>query len=138
MLSRDGIETKRISVPASASNQSRIETLWSLFRWNRSKVVIGAVYRQPRNTGSALDADFEDLEWQYQHVILNYPDCAVVITSDLNCNMLGDVNAPARRRLAAFLSSYSLTQTVTEPTYSSGSLLDVFIINRDLVHQSVF
>ena len=51
VLSRDGIEAKRISVPASASNQSRLETLWSLFRWNRSKVVIGAVYRQPRNTG---------------------------------------------------------------------------------------
>ncbi|KAF0302216.1 hypothetical protein FJT64_025681 [Amphibalanus amphitrite] len=77
VLSRDGIEVKKISAPASASGLSRLETLWCLFRWKRSKVVIGAVYRQPRNTCSALDADFEDLEWQYQHVILNYPDCAV-------------------------------------------------------------
>ena len=50
--------------------------------------------------------------------------------------MLGDINAPARRRLAAFLSAYSLTQTVTESTFSSGSLLYVFIINRDLVHST--
>ena len=136
VLSRDGIEVKKIGVPASANNLNRLESLWSLFRWDRSKIVIGAVYRQPRNTSAALDADFDDLEWQYQHVILNYPDCAVVIAGDLNCDMLGDGDAPARRRLTAFLSAYSLTQTVTEPTFSSGSLLDVFIINRDLCHRT--
>ena len=91
--------------------------------------MIGAVYRQPRSTVSALEADFEDLERQYQHVLLNYPDCVVVITGDLTYNMLGDADAAARRRLAAFLSSYSLTQIVSELTYKSGSLLDVFSLS---------
>ena len=85
VLSRDGIEVKKIGVPTSANSQSKLESLWNLFRWDRNKIVIGAVYRQPRNTSAALDADFEDLEWQYQHVIMNYPDCAVMITGDLNC-----------------------------------------------------
>ena len=88
--------------------------------------MIGAVYRQPRSTVSALEVDFEDLERQYQHVLLNYPDCVVVINGDLTYNMFGDADAAARRRLVAFLSSYSLTRTVSEPTYKSGSLLDVF------------
>ena len=95
VLFRDGIEVRRIGVPASASGLSRLGSLWGLFRWNRSKVVIGAVHRQSRSTGSALEADFEDLERQYQHVLLNYPDCVVVITGDLTCNMLGDVDAAA-------------------------------------------
>ena len=136
VIARDGIEVKSIGVPASTNASSRVEAMWRLTRWARSKLVIGAVYRQPRNSAAALDADFEDLEWQYQHVLVNHPDCAIVITGDLNCNLLGDVNAPGRRRLTAFLSAYSLTQTVTEPTFQSGSLLDVFIVNRDFVHHT--
>jgi len=131
VLFRDDLDAKKINVPVSLNKLCKLESLWNVFSWERNKVVVGAVYRSPRHKADALEADFEELERQYQHVLLHFPDYVTVITGDLNCNMLGDVDSPARSKLSEFLATYSLTQTVSQPTYSSGSLLDVFIINRD-------
>ena len=92
-----------------------------------------SVYRSPKNTGEALDADFDTLEAQYQHVLLHYPGCAVAIMGDMNCDMAAANTHPARRKLTEFLTTYSMSQLVTDPTYTSGSLLDVCIVNRDIV-----
>ena len=130
VLCRTGIQAKKIDVPASVSRESKLESLWHLFKWGRQEVVVGAVYRTPRSNGEALDADFTDLDAQYQHVLLHYPDRAVIIGGDLNCCMLSDPRSHAAcRKLTDFISTYSLSQTVKSPTYATGSLLDVFNVN---------
>ena len=100
-------------------------------RGERMRVVVGAVYRAPRNTSAALTADFDELEAQYQHIIASFPDSPVIICGDLNSNLLADVQShPACKKLTQLVAAYSLTQLVTVPTYRTGSLLDVFIVNR--------
>jgi len=109
VLFRDDLDAKKINVPVSLNKLCKLESLWNVFSWERNKVVVGAVYRSPRHKADALEADFEELERQYQHVLLHFPDCVTVITGDLNCNMLGDVDSPARSKLSEFLATYSLT-----------------------------
>ena len=131
ILCRDAMDVKKIDVPSPANPVSRLESLWCVLRGERMRVVVGAVYRMPRNTSAALNADFEALETQYQHVITNYPECAVIIAGDLNANLLRDAQTHAPcKKLSDFIATYSLSQLVTEPTYRTGSLLDVFIVNR--------
>ena len=73
--------------------------------------------------------DFDALEQQYQHVLLNFPDCPVVLAGDLNCDLLSTSSA-SRTCLNEYLDKYSINQVITVPTYSTGSLLDVIISNR--------
>ena len=89
----------------------------------------------PRRTAAALQADFHELEAQYQRLVLQYPG-AVFIMGDLNCNMLDSTNS-GRARLSEMLQSYHLHQFVAQPTYSSGSLLDVVISNYNDAVQRV-
>ena len=84
------------------------------------------MYRPPRRTAAALQADIEELEAQYQRVVLQYPG-RVFIMGDLNCNMLDTVTNPSGARLSEMLQSYHLHQFVTQATYPTGSLLDVVI-----------
>ena len=128
---RDRFVHKPIRAPQSDSQLCKLESLWSLFTWENSRVIIASLYRPPRRTGAALEADFESLELQYQHVAINYPDCPVLIVGDLNCDWLDDASLP-KRYLSDFVTKYSLHQLITVPTYSTGSSLDVIIINRDL------
>ena len=108
VLSRTGIETKKIDVPSPTNSECKLESLWQLYRWGRQEVVIGAVYRVPRSTAAALDADFSELDAQYQHILLHYPGRTVIIGGDLNCCMLGDpYSHPGSRRLTEFLNRYS-------------------------------
>ena len=137
VLCRTGIVSKKIDAPASTDSESRLESLWHLHKWGRQEIVVGAVYRVPRNSTAALEADFTELDAQYQHILLHYPGRTVIIGGDLNCCMLADtVSHPGRRSLTEFLTRYSLSQVISSPTYSTGSLLDVFIVNRDIVKQS--
>ena len=118
-------------VPPATDPSSKVETLWLSVRSGRRghQFVLAAVYRPPRRTVAALDADFETLELQLQHVMLKHPGTKIVINGDLNCNILGDNSDVPRRTLLNFLSVYSMTQVVNTPTYASGSLLDVVIVN---------
>ena len=110
---------------------SKLETLWAVIKMDRGRqLVIGSVYRPPRHTVSALQADFEDLERQLQQVYAKFPTASTVICGDLNCDLLKAGNDSGRRRLEEFLHDYSLYQSVSSSTYASGSLLDVFIVQR--------
>ena len=56
------------------------------------------------------------------------------LCGDLNVDWLKPDSDPAQCVFTIFLSDYSLSQCVASPTYSAGSVLDVFITNcRDLV-----
>ena len=95
---------------------------------------MASLYRPPRHTVTALQADFDTLECHFQHVVSQYPDCPIILAGDLNCDMLAD-SAP-KQCLTEFISKYSLNQYVTSATFTSGSLLDVLISNRVLSHAS--
>ena len=128
-----------IAVPPSANPASKIETLWLSVRSGRRdhRFVLAAVYRPPRRTVAALEADFETLERQLQHVMLKHPGTKIVINGDLNSNVLGNSSDSSRQALFNFLSVYSLSQVIDRPTFSTGSLLDVVIVNdRDVVKKS--
>ena len=86
---------------------------------------------------TALLADFADLEAQLQRVLIDFPRVPPVLCGDLNCDLLKDPSFPARQHLTSFLSDYALDQLVTAPTFTSGSLLDVCMMNsRELVRES--
>ena len=72
---------------------------------------------------------------QYLRVLLLHPG-PVFIMGDLNCNLLETSASAGKTRLLEMMRSYSLEQFVSQPTYSSGSLLDVIICNSgDYVHR---
>ena len=139
VLCRDGVDASVIAVPPSADPASKMETLWLSVRSGRRghRFVLAAVYRPPRRTVAALEADFETLERQLQHVMLKHPGTKIVINGDLNCNVLGNSSDSSIQALFNFLSVYSLSQVIDRPTFSTGSLLDVVIVNdRDVVKKS--
>ena len=131
VLYREKFEHKPIKIPERDSTLSKLESLWSLFKWDKNRVIIASLYRPPRHTVAALQADFDSLESQYQHVVMQYPDCPIVLAGDLNCDLLA-VTAPSKQCLQEFVSKYSLNQSITSATFTSGSLLDVLISNRVL------
>ena len=131
-LFRDSYVCKTIRVTSSDDPVCKLESLWSLFTWSTNRrLIIAALYRPPRRTISALDADFTLLEQQYQDVLVSYPDCHVLLAGDLNCDWLAE--GPSKRFLVDFVTKYSLFHHISEPTFSSGSAIDVIITNRDTV-----
>ena len=82
----------------------------SLKREN-NRVIVALLYRPPRHTAAALEADFDTLEQQFQHVLVNFPDCPIVIAGDLNCDLLS-VSSPSRSFLHEYLDKYSLKGSV--------------------------
>ena len=83
ILFRDKFVHKPIHVTPSDSQACKLESLWSLFTWDSSRVIVASLYRPPRRTSAALEADFDCLEAQYQQVVVNYPECPVVLIGDL-------------------------------------------------------
>ena len=61
---------------------------------------------------------------------MDYPNVPLAICGDLNCDLLKEPSFRASQHLNVFLSNYSLDQLVTTPTFTSGSLSDVRIINN--------
>ena len=61
--------------------------------------------------------------------MVNYPESPVVLIDNLSCDWLDD-SSPPKSHLSDFVSEYSLYQLITVTTYSTGSSLDVIIINK--------
>ena len=137
IVTRDGLNTSVLKLNHQRSPDSRLESLWSLLRLDRGKqVVIGSLYRPPRHTAAALRADFDDLETQYQRILVDFPFAEILLSGDLNCNLLKDQSDMACPQLSEFLSDYALYQTVNSPTYVTGSLLDICIVRNERTVQS--
>ena len=68
------------------------------------------------------------LETQVQRVLLGSTD-PLIITGDMNCNVLGADTEPCKVKLLEFVDSLSLYQYVRTPTFKYGSPLDIFISN---------
>ena len=135
IITKAKITSTALKIPGSGSSASSLESLWALLKLEQGRqLIICSLYRPPRHSEAALLADFTDLEAQLQRVIIDYPSVPLVICGDLNCDLLKEPNFRARQHLSSFLSNYSLDQLVTTATFSSGSLLDVCIVNnRELV-----
>ena len=137
ILIRDSYAGSVISHPTPDCADCQLESLWLRVKpATGSHFTIAAVYRPPRRAAAAVRADIYELEVQLQRVLLRYPG-PLFIMGDLNCNLLDSTSNPSKDRLEEMLQSFSLHQFVTQPTYSSGSLLDVVISNSDDLVQRV-
>ena len=129
ILIRDSYSASVIPHPASDCADCRLESLWL-----RVKPAIGphftiaAVYRPPRRSVAAVQADISELEVQFQRVLLRHPG-PVFIMGDLNCDLRDTSSSAGKDRLLEMIRSFSLEQFVKQPTYSAGSILDVVISN---------
>ena len=126
VISKAGFKIKRLQSVCS-SYQCQLETMWlSVTNPHGRRFNVCAVYRPPNHSQGQISAAFDCLETQVQRILLSSTD-PIVVTGDLNCNVLGCDADPCRLRLLEFLENFSLYQHVRTPTYRSGSLLDVFI-----------
>ena len=64
---------------------------------------------------------------------MDHPNSVIVLSGDFNCDLLKADSDPACNSLKGFLSDFALSQFVNKPTYATGSLLDVFIVNGPYV-----
>ena len=65
-------------------------------------------YRPPRRAVAAVHADINELEVQYQRVLLRRPG-PVFIMGDMNCNLLDSSANAGKDRLLEMLQSFSLS-----------------------------
>ena len=137
LLARDGIRVTPLKVSADpkAHPNSKIETLWYLVKPDsKRQLIVGSIYRPPRDRVDDVRADFADLDAQYQRVLLDHPLAKVALTGDLNCDWFKPQSNCSKSCLFNFLSDYSFHQCVSSATFSSGSLLDIIAVNDpDLV-----
>ncbi|KAF0293088.1 hypothetical protein FJT64_008988 [Amphibalanus amphitrite] len=106
IATRDGLSTAAYRPATPRPQDSRLEAVWSTVTLDRGRrLLIGSIYRPPRYTAAALDADFGDLEAQLQRALLDHPNVTIIIGGDLNsavailCDLLRVT--PARLRVAA-------------------------------------
>ena len=137
VLIRDSYTASVISQPAADCADCRLESLWLRVRpATGPHFTKAAVYRPPRRTVAAVRADIGELEVQFQRILVRYSG-PVFILGDLNCNLLDTSANAGKVRLLEMFQSYDLEQFVTQPTFSSGSLLDVVISNSSDTVQRV-
>ncbi|KAF0298386.1 hypothetical protein FJT64_004253 [Amphibalanus amphitrite] len=69
VVAREDLTVTPLKPATQRPPDSRLETIWSLVRADRGRrLVLCSLYRPPRYTVTALDADFRDLETQVQSV----------------------------------------------------------------------
>ena len=83
-----------------------------------------------------MTADFDCFEVQNQRVLLTSSD-PIFIVGDLNCTFFGTDSRPAKAKLLEFSDGFSLYQFVRSSTFKAGSLLDIFISNRETLYVNV-
>ena len=127
---KDGINITLLKVNTGDNPNSKLETLWTVVKPDKKRqFVMCTVYRPPRRAVADIKADFDELECQYQQVLLDYARSKVIICGDFNCDLNKPDSDPAKKILNDFMSDYSLHQFVNDSTYSSGSILDLFMSN---------
>ena len=134
---RESYETEVIQTPVTGIPHSNLEILWVTVRVGKCRrLLLGTVYRVPKNTVEQVTADLDDLEAQLQHMIVTYPDLTIVVGGDINCCLLKPGASTPGGRLRALLTLHGLQSCNTHhPTYRpASSLLDILATNRsDLV-----
>ena len=112
---------------------SNLEIMWIRIQIpHRRPIVLASAYRVPRNTAQQLAADLNDLEYQVQFMLANYPGSTLLITGDLNHCMLKAKRDATNDILMRLFSSYGIhvTNTVSSTYRPSGSLLDIIGTNQ--------
>lgn len=138
-MAREGLNVTRLKVSTEVVPNSKLETLWAMIKPKaKRQIIVGIVYRPPRRNVPDIEADFSDLELQFQYLRTAHPLTKIVVYGDLNCDWLMPNTARAKSALLNFVTDYSLVQCVSTPTYSTGSLLDVLLTTSSEVVQQCF
>ncbi|KAF0311130.1 hypothetical protein FJT64_018016 [Amphibalanus amphitrite] len=88
ILARDSYQAAVIPQPPADCAGCLLESLWLRVKPSAGPpFTLAAVYRPPRRTAAALQADIGELELQYQRVVLQHSG-PILIMGDLNCNLL--------------------------------------------------
>ena len=130
IATREPLEATTVEPPDQPIADSKIETLWVQVQSGPARVMVCAVYRPPIKTQARVTADLAELEQQLQYVLTRHSG-PIVIAGDININMGADSTAAEQFR--QLMSSYSLQQHITEPTFrASGSTIDVIVTSQSV------
>ncbi|KAF0292859.1 hypothetical protein FJT64_009231 [Amphibalanus amphitrite] len=101
ILAHHNYQTAVIAQPSADCADCRLESLWLRVKpATGPHFTLAAVYRPPRRTAAALQADFGELELQYQRAILQHTG-HVIIMGDLNSGGLSCKQRPLELPVAA-------------------------------------
>jgi hypothetical protein len=126
---KHGVSARTLSHPVDPQHCS-VEQMWVTWNLNGKKLVIGTAYRPP---WMAVDLFFDAISDTISS-LRNYDH--VILLGDFNINTT--ISDPKLTKFNNFLSSFSLTQIVTEPTHftdTSKTLIDV--VCTDLQAKSI-
>ena len=117
----------------TASSEDGFQQLWFSLQHNKHKSLVVCVAYRPPNC--PVTCYMSDLIPAYTQPVLLGKD--IVITGDLNCDMLADSNES--RALKDFCSTLNLTQLISTPTRvteTSETLIDVILTSSETLIKS--
>ena len=140
VLVRDRLSSELLPTPTTGIADSNLEIVWVLVHASKHRpVLVASAYRVPTNTASQLATDLEDLEYQIQLMLANFPRATVMICGDFNCCLLKTRRNNSSNPLLSMFGTYGLhAVNTTKATYRpANSLLDIIATNRpDLVQRA--
>ena len=87
---------------------SQLESQWALLKLQRNRqLIVSSLYRPPRHSVAALQADFANPEFQLKRILIEQPKVPFVIRGDLNCEILKNPHFPARRHIDVLQTDYT-------------------------------
>ena len=105
---------------------NQLECIWIELFLNKKHVLIGTFYRPP-NSDLLYSQSIEDSI----HLAVDTNIKNIIITGDLNHNMLQELTS---RKINSLCQQFSLSQVIQEPTHyteSSSSLIDLFLVTNE-------
>ena len=135
VLVRNALNATVIGRPGGLTEGSKLETLWVQVRAGKRLVMLCSMYRPPVQTSARVTADLDELERQVQYILTRHSGL-IFLTGDLNINinLASNSSSTAANRLRELLTTYSMQQHISGPTYEpSGSTIDMICTNSEIV-----
>ena len=121
--------------------ENKSELIWAEVTVNKSRILIGSVYRSPSNSECDNDEIIKSLQ-NASHVSNKYDACVLTGDCNLQIDWSGIAPQPLNPIANSFLSTFydfvphQLVKTPTREINGTASILDLFLCdNLDLVHK---
>ena len=77
VISKSSIKSTALKLNSSEHPGSQLESQWAMLKLEqRRQLIVCSLCRPPRHSGTALRADFADLEIQLQRIVIRLPESA--------------------------------------------------------------